>query len=213
MHHHCTPVLAALALCGAVQAQRLAAYVPPLGPGVIAEIQPPVPILPAPAGPIVIYPQVPPLPVLAPPAGDSTFDNALGFHWVTNGAVLAPQPTPTFPALGPVPAGFAIPGPVLAAIGGGPVTGIALDAAAGILWLTGAPGVTIGCAPVPAMPVLVAPFPLAFPFQGPITGLEWDAIAGTLIACNAAGVCYRYFPGGAGRSADRAGHPAARPGE
>lgn len=188
-------VLSTIALGGALQAQRLAAYTP--AAATIAEIQPPVPMLPGPVPPLAVYPQVPALPFMPAPAGDSTFDNGLGYHWVTNGAILAPQPTPTFPPVGPLPPAFPIPPAVLAMIGGGPVTGIALDAAAGVMWLTGAPGITIGCAPIPGMPVLVPAFPLMFPVAGPITGLEWNAMMGTLIACDMGGICYTYFPGGA----------------
>jgi hypothetical protein len=189
-----TALLFAVALAGTVQAQRLAAYAP--AGAFIAELQPANILLPAPVPPVLGYPQIPPLPVIAAPAGDSTFNNTLGFHWVTNGAMLAAQPTPMFPPLGPIPPAMLIPPAVIAAIGGGPVTGNALDSVAGIMYLVGAPGVTIGVAPVAGMPVLVPPFPLAFPFVGPITGLEWDSVAGTLYACNAAGVTYSYFPGG-----------------
>ncbi len=194
MHHASRFVVAALAVCGALHAQRLASYSP--AAGAVAELQPPTAILPGPVPPLVVYPQVPLMPLLPAPAGDSTFDNVRAFSWFTNGALMVPQPTPSFPPAGPLPAPFPIPAAILALIGGGPVTGIAYDAGAGIMWLVGAAGVTIGCAPIPGMPVLVPAFPLMFP-TGPITGLEWDAMAGTLIACDAAGVCYTYLPGGA----------------
>ncbi len=186
---------AATMLTCAIPAQRVAAYTP--AAATISECQPASPLFPAPLPPLLIYPQVPALPVMAAPAGDSTFDNTLGYHWVTNGAILAAQPTPLFPPLGPIPPAVPIPAAVLGAIGGGPVTGIAIDSVAGIMYLVGAPGITIGVAPVPGMPVLVPPFPLLFPFIGPITGLEWDSMTGTLYAVNAAGVVYNYFPGGA----------------
>ncbi|MBL9079693.1 MAG: hypothetical protein JNL08_19480 [Planctomycetes bacterium] len=184
---------AGLALTCAAAAQRLAAYDPMTA--TMVECQPASIVLPGPVPPLMAYPQVPPLPMVAVPAGDSTFDNMRGFHWVTNGAVLAAQPTPQFPPAGPIPPVMPIPLPVLAAIGGGPVTGIALDAVAGVMYLTGAVGVTIGVAPVPGMPVLVPPFPVPF-LTGPITGLEWDSMTGTLIACDAAAVTYTYLPGG-----------------
>jgi hypothetical protein len=196
MRHLPTSLLAALALCGAVQAQRLIAYDP--AGGVLGECQPANVLLPAPIPPMPIYPQVPPLPVLPPFAGDSTFNNTVGYTWVTNGAILAAQPTPMFPPLGPIPPAMPIPAAVLAAIGGGPVTGIAIDSVAGIMYLTGAPGVTIGVAPVAGMPVVVPPFPLPFlVVMPPITGLEWDSVAGNLILCDAGGTTYTVFPGGA----------------
>lgn len=183
---------ATLFTCAAA-AQRVAAYDPTIG--MVNECQPASILFPAPVPPLLFYPQVPPLPPMAPPAGDSTFDNTLGHHWFTNGAILAAQPTPMFPPLAPIPAAMPIPLPVLAAIGGGPVTGIAIDSVAGIMFLIGMPGITIGVAPVPGMPVLVPPFPLPFP-AGPITGLEWDSVTGTLYACDMAGFTYNYFPGG-----------------
>ena len=197
MHHSPKSLLPWLVLpslvCSALQAQRLATYVP--AAATVAEIQPPVQILPAAVPPVAIYPQIPAMPAGAAPAGDSTFNNRVGYHWFTNGLLMSPQPTPTFPALGPLPAPFPIPAGVLAMIGGGPVTGIALDVPANIMWVVGAAGITVGCNPLPGMPVVVPPFPMMFP-TGPITGLEWDDVNGTLIACDAGGTCYTYFPGG-----------------
>jgi len=184
---------AAFVLVSTVPAQRVAAYDPTVG--MVDECQPISPLFPAPLPPLLIYPQVPVLPPMPPPAGDSTFDNTLGFHWFTNGGILAAQPTPTFPPLAPIPPAIPIPAAVLGAIGG-PVTGIALDSVAGIMFLTSMPGITIGVAPVPGMPVVVPPFPLPFAIAGPISGLEWDSVTGTLYACDVGGVVYNYFPGG-----------------
>lgn len=93
------PAVAA-ALAEPASAQRLAAFMAG-GPGFF-EHQPPTLELPIAVPPIVGYPQLPPMAALPFPAGDSGFDNATGLHWVTNGALIATQPTPTFPALGPV---------------------------------------------------------------------------------------------------------------
>lgn len=185
---------AVVAIVCVAPAQRLAAYDPMVG--LLSECQPANILLPVPVPPVVGYPQMPPLPPMPAPAGDSTFDNTVGHHWVTNGAILAAQPTPTFAPLAPVPLPMAIPLPVLGAIGGGPVTGIAIDSVAGVMYLTGMPGITIGVAPVPGLPVIVPPFPLPFATLAPITGLEWDSVAGTLIAVDGAGVTYTFFPGG-----------------
>src|SRR5262245_49513081 len=135
-------LFAGVLLTAVLPCQRLAAYMP--GPGFFAH-QPPAAILPVPVPPLLGSPAVPALPALPPPAGDSTFDNLTGLHWHTNGAVLAAQPTPTFPPVAPPVPAFPIPPAVLAAIGGGPVTGIAIAPAAGILYLTGAPGLVVGC--------------------------------------------------------------------
>jgi len=204
MRTTCFAFLSLASLLGTAHAQRLAAYdqfgalVP-----TFSEMQPPVPILPAAIPPVAVYPAVPALPPAPGPAllppGDSTFDNLVGLHWFTNGAVLAAMPTPTFPPGGPVPAPIPIPPGVLAAIGGGPVTGIAISplgpVAGPIMFLTGAAGIVVGCVAVPGLPVMVAPFPVPF-LTGPITGLEWDGGTGSLWACDAAGVCYNFAIGG-----------------
>lgn len=188
-------LLTALLLLGAaLPAQRLAAYMPG-GPGFF-EHQPPTPILPAPIPPLLGYPAVPPLPAVAALAGDSTFDNLTGLHWFTNGLILAGQPTPTFPPAGPIMPPMPFPAAVLAAIGGGPVTGIAIDPAAGVLFVTGAPGFVVGIAAAPAMPIVVPPFPIVGA-AAPITGLEWDSITGSLLAVSAPGVTFNFAVGGA----------------
>lgn len=183
---------AATAISCAATAQRLAAYDPTIA--TIAECQPGTALLPGPVPPLLIYPQVPPMPPMPFPAGDSTFDNTLGYHLVTNGAILAAQPTPQFPPLGPLPPPLPIPAAVLAMVGG-VVTGIAIDSVAGVLYMIGPGGMAVGVA-LPALVVVVPPFPLPFPVLGPVTGLEWDSVTATLIAVDAVGVTYTYFPGG-----------------
>ncbi len=179
-------------LTGAVPCQRLATYMP--GPGFF-EHQPPTPLLPGPPPPVIGYPAVPAFPVLPPPAGDSSFDNLTALNWHTNGLILASQPTPTFPPAAPLVPPFPIPPAVIGAIGGGPVTGIAIAPGAGILYLVGVPGIVVGCAPVPGMPILVPPFPI--PLPPPITGLEWDGPTGSLYAVNGPGITINFLVGGA----------------
>ncbi|HEX6810177.1 MAG TPA: hypothetical protein VF384_01015, partial [Planctomycetota bacterium] len=193
-------LFAGLALLGNATAQRLATY-STAGAG-FGEHQPPTAVLPAALPPVAGYPTVPVMPVVPPappffmPNGDSTFNNMTGVHWVTNGLVMAQQPTPTFPPLAPILPPFPIPPAVLAAIAGGPVTGIAINPVLGVMYLCGQAGPIVGVAPVPGMPILVPPFPIPFP-TGPITGLEWDGITGTLWAVDAPGVCFNFLPGGA----------------
>ena len=184
---------AATTFACAAHAQRLAVYDPTVG--MIAECQPASLLLPGPVPPIGMYPQVPPLPPMAPPAGDSTFDNTLGHHWVTNGVLLAAQPTPEFPPLGPLPPPVPIPPAALAAIGG-MATGIAVDSVAGVMFFIGPGGVCLGLTvPVlaPAVPPFAMPFPIAAP---PITGLDWDSGPGTLSAGEAGGCPTTFPPGG-----------------
>lgn len=148
--------------------------------------------------PIIAYPTAPILPPPFPgiPApGDSTFDNALGVHWFTDGALLAPMPSPSVPLLAPLPAPMPIAPAAIGAIAG-PVTGIAMDPAAGVMFMTSVPSIVVGVAPVPGMPVVVPPFPIPFP-AGPIAGLEWDGATGSLWAVSVGGVAYNFFPGGA----------------
>jgi hypothetical protein len=188
-------LLFALFLHGTVAAQRLAAFAAG-GPG-FAEVQPPTDILPGPVPPLGFYPAVPLMPAIPPFGGDSTFNNFTGLHWFTNGMLLATQPTPAFPAAGPVMPPVPFPPAVLAAIGGGPVTGIAIDPAAGILWVVGAPGLVVGVGAFPALPIVVPPFPIPALLPPPITGLEWDGVTGSLYAVNAPGFTLNFLPGGA----------------
>lgn len=186
---------AVLALHSLAPAQRLAAYMAG-GPGFV-ENQPPVDILPAAAPPVAGYAAAPALPGVAPFGGDSTFSNLTGLHIFTNGAVLASMPTPTFPPAGVVLPPAPFPAAVLAAIGGGPVTGIAINPVAGVLFLCGAPGIVVGVGAPPAMPILVPPFPVPGVLPPPITGLEWDGATASLYAVNAAGITLNFAPGGA----------------
>jgi len=180
---------------GTATAQRLLAY-DPFG-SMVTELQPPDAVLFAPNPPIIVYPTAPILPPPfpgIPSPGDSTFDNALGVHWFTDGALLAPMPSPSVPPLAPLPAPMPIAPAVMGAIAG-PVTGIAIDPAAGVMFMTSVPGIVVGVAPVPGMPIVVPPFPIPFP-AGPIAGLEWDGATGSLWAVSVGGVAYNFFPGG-----------------
>ncbi|MFO1031314.1 MAG: hypothetical protein U1F60_09555 [Planctomycetota bacterium] len=184
----------AAGLANEAAAQRLISYDP--ATGAMAELQPPTVFLPVPNPPLVGYPSVPILPAMAVMAGDATFNNRSGVTWFTNGGILAAMPSPTFPPLVmPAPPVIPIPAAVLAAIGG-PVSGIAIDPAANIMFLVSAPGIVIGVAPIPGMPILVPAFPIGM-LTGPISGLEWDGITGSLWAVDVAGFAYNFLVGGA----------------
>jgi hypothetical protein len=185
-------------------AQRLVVYDPVAagGPGIL-ELTQPSAMVPAGSPPILIYPEVPVLPLppafLVPP-GDSTFDGVGGLQWFTNGMAVASMPTPAFPPRAvPLPI-TPIPNAILNLIGG-PVTGMAIDpgspVAAPILYLVSAPGVVVGVAPNPAMPIAVQPFPVGMPPMAAITGLEWDNLGNQLLACDLLGNVYPFFVGGA----------------
>ncbi len=195
------PVVAALWLTtAAVFGQRLAVYDPIAS--TMLELQPPTALLPGPNPPAAVYPTapiLPPPPILFPMPGDSTFDNVVGLHWYTDGATLAAMPTPSLAPLGPVPPPIPIPAPILGMIGG-PVTGIALDpiglpATGPIMYLCSIPGVVVGVAPAPGLPILVPPFPLPFP-GAPVAGLEWDGATGSLWAVDIGFFLHNFLPGG-----------------
>lgn len=180
---------------GTATAQRLLAY-DPFG-SMVTELQPPDAVLFAANPPILFYPTAPILPPPFPgvPApGDSTFDNVGGVHWFTDGAILAAMPSPSVPPLVPIGAPMPIMPFVMGAIGG-PVTGIAIDPAAGVMFVTSVPGIVVGVAPVPGTPIIVPPFVIPFPV-GAIAGLEWDGATGSLWAVSVGGIAYNFFPGG-----------------
>lgn len=186
---------AVLALACFANAQRLNAYGPL--PGLIAELQPANPMTGVASPPLLVYPLapvLPPAPAFMVPAGDSTFNGITGLNLYTNGLMVASMPTPNYPPLAPPFPVLPIGAAVLGAIGG-PVTGMAIDPIAGILWLVSAPGIVVGVAPLPGTPILVPPMPIPFP-TGPIVGLDWDGMTGTLLAVDITATVFTFFPGG-----------------
>lgn len=188
---------AGLLLASDAVAQRLAAYDP--AAAALDELQPVTPLVAGLVPPLVTYGTLPPLPVVTGTSvarpGDSTFDNRTGLHWFTNGLVLAAMPTPTMPSLAIVPAPMPFPPAVLAALGGGPVTGIAMDPLGLRLFACSAGGLVLGVTPFPGLPIVAGPF--AVPFNtAAISGLEWDGSTGTLLACDVVGTVYRFTPTG-----------------
>jgi hypothetical protein len=188
---------AAIALPTLASAQRLVSYDPMTAS--FTELQPPTSVLPAPVGPVSAYPSAPALPPLGLGAiaqpGDSTWDGRRGFHWYTNGNILAAQPSTTFPPLGPSPAPFPIAPAVLAMLGGN-VSGIGIDVMTNVMYMTSFAGITLGVTPIAGTPVVVPPFAPGFA-MGPVVGLEYDGMSGTLLSVDAGGIVYRYLPGGA----------------
>ncbi|MFK7741060.1 MAG: hypothetical protein AB8H80_12130 [Planctomycetota bacterium] len=196
LHALASVSLAMFLTAAAAPGQRLLAYDPMSA--AVHELQPPDVVLPGPFPPVAVYSSVPVLP--APPGaavatpGDSTFDNRGGMHWFTNGLVVASMPTPTFPPLVPPVSPTPIPAVILAAIGG-PVTGMAIDPAANILYLCSAAGIVIGVTATPGLAVVVPAFDIPPGVSG-ITGLEWDGRTASLWACDAGSTCYHFLPSG-----------------
>jgi hypothetical protein len=196
---HLVPVLvpAAVALtAGVADAQRIAAF--DSVTTMITEMQPPTALLPAPASAITTYPAVPALPPAFPTTplpGDSTFDESIGVHWYTDGLMFAAMPLPGWTPGGPVPPGpIPISGAAFMAIGG-TITGIALDAAAGIMYVCGLSGIVVGVTPVAGMPIVIPAFPVPTAFA-PVIGLEFDGATGSLWAIDATATAHNFLPGG-----------------
>jgi len=195
------PLLTLSALFAAsAPGQRLVAY-DAAAPGMF-ETQPPSPFEPIPSPSMPVYPPNPPLAVM-PGAGAAvgglTYDGRAGLLWYSNGNQLAAMASPSVPTPAVPPPPMAIAPAVLAAIGGA-ATGIAMDPAAAILWITAATGTVVGVRPTPGTPVVVAPFAPAFAMN-PVSGLDWDSLTGTLLSVDTSGNVYRYFPGGAAAGA------------
>jgi hypothetical protein len=206
--------LFAALLAAAADAQTLVAYVPAYGPSVdFVEFAGTSSLFPAIStfSPLensfgAQFPLAPgyggPGPVVLQP-GDLAIDATTGQVYYSNGPLIAVQPNPTYAApigaaLAPFPATAFPPLPFLPG-GGTLVTGLAVDPAAGLLWMTN--GYTVLAASIAALPSTVAvvtPFaPAIPPAFGPMTGLEWDGATGQLLACDAAGFVVSFFPGGA----------------
>jgi len=186
---------ATIAFLSVAPSQQLASYDP--FAMMISEAQPWTPMIPGPGIPTNVYPAVP----MPPPAvgvvllpGDSSWDGINGLHWLCNGMMLASQPTTLFPPLAPPTPPFPI-APLVMGMLGGPVTGIAYDSAANVLYLCSIPGLIVGVTPIPGTPVVVPPFPIMFP-TGPIAGLEWDGMTGTFLCVDIVGIVYPFLPGG-----------------
>ncbi len=144
-------------------------------------------------GPLNTYPMVPLVPPVAPFAGAVTIDTTNGTTWYTGGAMLVQVPHSAYapgvflpPPFPPTPGALA-----------GPITGMALDPAAGLLWVTDGFIVQAQVA-VPGGPIVVPPFGVLVPvIAPPFTGLEWDGLTGSLWACDLLGAAYNFAPGGA----------------
>ena len=121
---------------------------------------------------------------------------------MTDGVVLDAIPSPSVPTPAPIPpfAPIAIPAAVFAALGGLPVSGIAYDPLAGIMYIaSGGPagaGFIVGVFLAPGLPIAVAPWPSPPPL-GPVVGLEWDGATASLWAVDVVGFSANVFAGGA----------------
>lgn len=123
------------------------------------------------------------------PLGDLAFDDVTGRIWETNGILIQATPNSRYPALAP-----AIPP---TAAGTPPLTGLAVDGSAGVLYATdGVMLHTLAAAPPFAAlaPAVALGFPAVAP---PYTGLHYDSGPDLLIACDAGGYVYYFGTDGA----------------
>lgn len=127
------------------------------------------------------------------PLGDLTYDNAAGRTVSTDGLGILIVPDRGLE----IPPGTYQPGQYFAATPWlGPLTGLAADAASGVLWCTDGNAIV----PTPlANPTVVLALPRLFNFTllaPPMTGLDFDPLAGVLIGCDAGGHLYRFNAAG-----------------
>jgi hypothetical protein len=182
----------------AATAQHVVAYDPlPAGTGQFFETQVfsrlvPAPMPPDPGYPVGVF--LPPIGGNVPP-GDATYDGINNRIWFTNGQILASRPSPNFAFAGPAIPPFPIAPAVLAAIGG-PVTGIAYNPLANVMFLASQAAIVIGVTPLPGTPVVVPPFPLPFVGAG-LSGLDYDSVTNSLFACDINGLVFNVAIGGA----------------
>ena len=130
------------------------------------------------------------------PFGAQAADDAARIIYTTDGAAIAMDYDPLTLAVGPPgpPLGPPFPVPLPAGFGG--ITGLAYDAAGGVLWASGV-GAFIPLMPVPPFGPLAAPLPIpSLPGGPPITGLGFESSTGTLWACDATGAVFNFTVGG-----------------
>jgi hypothetical protein len=127
---------------------------------------------------------------MPPPAGGHAIDQLTRTFYSTDGLIVFadfhPFYAPFIPAL-PAPA------PIL--LGGGPITGLAVDAVGGILYMCDAISFQAfsNVFPYPSLSPAVA-----LPFIGPLplTGLGFETSTGTLWACDSLGAIYNFTTAG-----------------
>lgn len=130
--------------------------------------------------------------VLGPPTafpyGDLAFDNLRGAIVETDGDFVAIHTHEAYlgtPGLAAV--NVVVPKPAFL----GRLTGIAVDAASGRIWMTDGVALQSVWSAAPTVP---ASFPVAFGFTivaPPMTGLDWDPVAAQIVGCDAGGNVYR----------------------
>ena len=197
MSNHTILVFAALAAtAGLTAAQSLTVFD---GAGVIGEFSgPPDPtVCFYPTGPFLPFPPGPACgPGLVPvPAGGAgapggvTYDSVFDLIMVSDGGLVESY----------TPGGLFVDSWVMP----GPVFGLGIDSAAGLLWATDG-GALVYAVAIPPVGTCGAPVPFAvppFPVPGllgpPLSGIDWDPSSGSLWASDVAGAIYNFTPAGA----------------
>ncbi|MEE9394887.1 MAG: hypothetical protein V3W41_20555 [Planctomycetota bacterium] len=145
------------------------------------------------------------LPAAILPAGGMACDQTTSTVYVSDGVLISmdanspylllnglpfPIPVPPAPAIPPLP------GPGLPPFG--PITGLAVDVAAGILWASDPFSYCAYPLAPPYLPLIAASIPIpGIPLGGPpISGLGFESSTGTLWACDVGGLIYNFTPAG-----------------
>ena len=199
MKCHTTFKILALALILAASTQAQVAWVDDgLTPGAVFDTY-----LPSAAYPVGAPSPIGPFPnpaagALLPatfPGGGVAIDEFGPFIYTTDGfgitMDLHAQYLPFTPVLPPPPGPF----PAPALLTGGPITGMAFDAATGTLWMCD-PGSYGPFTPVPPFLPLGPAIPFAPPTGAALTGIDIEAATGSLWLCDAGGAVFNLTPGG-----------------
>ncbi len=130
-------------------------------------------------------------------SGGMTIDQVTGLVYSSDGFTIAFDFNPLYaPFTTPPPVPLPVPAPPLS---GGPITGMALDTTAGILWLTD--GISLGGF-TPTPPFVPVTLPVLLPFVIPgtagLTGLDFDSSTGTLWGCDLTGAIFNFTTAGVG---------------
>ena len=191
--------LCVMLLCLGLRAQ-VVYVVDSASPGSARDVNLPSPVDPAGGGSHLGTALLPASAALAagPLAGGATIDQTNSTVYVCDGTLITQDYNPRYLPFVVVPPVILPPSPAPTLLTGGPITGLAIDPTAGILWMTD--GFSLGgftTAP-PYLPV-VAPVPLAFltPVFPGLTGLDWEPSTGTFWGCDAQGNIYHFTAAGA----------------
>ncbi len=164
------------------------------GPGSAQDVYLPSAAYPGGGGTLFTVEPLPNSGILTPGifSGGMTINQTNGIVIATDGFIVTFDYNPIYGPFTPAPP-LPLPGPAPLLLSGGPIQGMALDAAGGILWMTD--GVSIGgFTPAPPFTPLTIPLPISpiIPGTNQLVGLDFEASSGTLWGCGANGNIYHF---------------------